>query len=107
MCAPESLESARRCTSGHATNSPGSLYRKATRSSRRSSQILLIEKIKFASDSALVTIVYQYSRAEADLEESARPPTGFPPSPYKGLEAFYEEDADRFFGRRALVETLE
>ena len=29
-----------------------------------------------------------------------------PPSPYKGLEAFYEEDADRFFGRSAVVDTL-
>jgi hypothetical protein len=53
-----------------------------------------------------VTIVNQYSRAEPEPEEAARSPTGFPPSPYKGLEAFYEEDADRFFGRRTVVDTL-
>jgi len=53
-----------------------------------------------------VTIIQQYSRAEPEPEEPARLQTGFPPSPYKGLEAFYEEDADRFFGRSAVVDTL-
>jgi WD40 repeat protein len=53
-----------------------------------------------------VTIIHQYSRAEPEPEEPARFPTAFPASPYKGLEAFYEEDADWFFGRRAVVDTL-
>src|SRR5438132_4992465 len=53
-----------------------------------------------------VTIIHQYSPAEPESEEPWRSPTGFPPSPYKGLEAFYEEDADRFFGRGAVVDTL-
>ena len=53
-----------------------------------------------------VTIIHQYSRAEPEPEQPARSATAFPPSPYKGLEAFYEEDADRFFGRSAVVDTL-
>jgi hypothetical protein len=53
-----------------------------------------------------VTIIHQYSRAEPEPDELARPPTGFPPSPYKGLEAFYEDDADRFFGRATVVDGL-
>ena len=53
-----------------------------------------------------VTIIHQYGRAKPEPEEPVRSLTGFPPSPYKGLEAFYEEDADRFFGRKAVVDTL-
>ncbi len=59
-----------------------------------------------AGDGNTVTIIHQYSRAEPEPEEPTRSLTGFPPSPYKGLEAFYEEDADRFFGRSAVVNTL-
>src|SRR5260370_33928919 len=46
------------------------------------------------------------SRVEPGAEETSPSPIGFPPSPYKGLEAFYEEDADRFFGRTTVVNTL-
>jgi transglutaminase-like putative cysteine protease len=53
-----------------------------------------------------VTIIHQYSRAESEPEEPSRSLSSFPPSPYKGLESFYEEDADRFFGRSAVVDTL-
>jgi WD40 repeat protein len=53
-----------------------------------------------------VTIIHQSSRAELEPEQPARSPTAFPPSPYKGLEAFYEEDSDRFFGRSAVVDAL-
>src|SRR5215468_11221141 len=53
-----------------------------------------------------VTIIHQYSRAEPEAEQPARRATAFPPSPYKGLEAFYEEDGDRFFGRSSVVDTL-
>jgi WD40 repeat protein len=53
-----------------------------------------------------VTIIHQNSRAEPEPEEPVKSPTGFPPSPYKGLESFYEDDADRFFGRSPVVDTL-
>lgn len=59
-----------------------------------------------SGDDNTVTIIHQYSRAERDTEEPLQSPTGLPPSPYKGLEAFYEDDADRFFGRSAVVDTL-
>src|SRR6516225_8817824 len=70
----------------------------------------VVGSILIAGDSNVVTqtvtIIHQYSRAEPEPQQPARLPTAFPPSPYKGLEAFYEEDADRFFGRSAVVKTL-
>src|ERR1700736_4789477 len=59
-----------------------------------------------SGDGNTVTIIHQYSRVQPEHEEPSRLPTELPPSPYKGLEAFYEEDADRFFGRSAVVDTL-
>ena len=59
-----------------------------------------------SGDGNTVTIIHQHSRVQSEHEEPSRLPTELPPSPYKGLEAFYEEDADRFFGRSAVVDTL-
>jgi WD40 repeat protein len=53
-----------------------------------------------------VTIVHQYSRAEQEAAGPAPTPISSVPNPYRGLEAFYEEDADHFFGRKAVVDTL-
>jgi hypothetical protein len=66
----------------------------------------VVDSTIISGDGNTVTIIHQYSRTEAELEEPARSPIGFPPSPYKGLEAFYEEDAGRFFGRSTVVDTL-
>src|SRR5689334_11180469 len=54
----------------------------------------------------MVTIIHQYDREELAPQKPAPSPTVFPANPYKGLEAFYEEDADRFFGRSAVIDTL-
>jgi tetratricopeptide (TPR) repeat protein len=59
-----------------------------------------------SGDGNTVTIIHQHSRVEPEREEPSQSPSELPPSPYKGLEAFYEEDADRFFGRGAVVDTL-
>ena len=59
-----------------------------------------------SGDGNTVTIIHQHSRVEPEREEPSRSPSELPPSPYKGLEAFYEEDADRFFGRSTVVGTL-
>src|SRR5215469_11860495 len=59
-----------------------------------------------SGDGNTVTIIHQHSRVQSEHEEPSRLPTELPPSPYKGLEAFYEEDVDRFFGRSAVVDTL-
>lgn len=40
------------------------------------------------------------------LEEEQPEPTPIGPNPYKGLSAFDENDADRFFGREALTDKL-
>src|SRR5215831_12370921 len=53
-----------------------------------------------------VLVFLSDSRAQREAEQPAPSPIGFPPSPYKGLEAFYEEDADRFFGRSAIIDAL-
>jgi len=66
----------------------------------------VVDSTIISGDGNTVTIIHQYSRAEPEPEQPARSPAAFPPNPYKGLEAFYEEDADRFFGRNAVVETL-
>jgi hypothetical protein len=66
----------------------------------------VVDSTIISGDGNSVTIIQQYSRVEAEPEQPARSPAAFPPSPYKGLEAFYEEDADRFFGRNAVVDTL-
>jgi WD40 repeat protein len=66
----------------------------------------VVDSTIISGDGNTVTIIHQYSRTGAEPEQPARSPTAFPPSPYKGLEAFYEEDADRFFGRNAVVDTL-
>jgi len=50
-----------------------------------------------------VVIIHQLRSLEAE-EVPAEPPLG--PNPYKGLEAFTEADADRFFGREALIGAL-
>src|SRR6516164_417357 len=66
----------------------------------------VVDSTIISGDGNTVTIIHQYSRTEPEPAQPARSPTVFPPSPYKGLEAFYEEDADRFFGRDAVVDTL-
>ncbi|MEM7022918.1 MAG: DUF4062 domain-containing protein [Pseudomonadota bacterium] len=44
--------------------------------------------------------------ASAHLADTSSPQARLGPNPYRGLEAFRKKDADRFFGREALVEEL-
>ena len=59
-----------------------------------------------SGDGNTVHVIYQVTeqRQEASTKEDA--PTAIGPNPYKGLAAFKEEDADRYFGREAQVERL-
>jgi hypothetical protein len=50
-------------------------------------------------------VVVQQLQAVPELEPSPTPGE-VGPNPYKGLEAFQEEDADRFFGREVLIAKL-
>lgn len=49
-------------------------------------------------------LIIYYSQKPIDQPVSA--PSDFSPNPYQGLNCFYEEDGDRFFGRSSNIEEL-
>jgi len=51
-------------------------------------------------------LVVQTGRILEPAERVSPPAANFGPNPYKGLAAFREEDADRFFGRERLTQNL-
>jgi len=51
--------------------------------------------------------IIQRGTNKTDFEEASEAEkTDIGPNPYKGLEAFHEQDKDRFFGREELAEKL-
>ncbi|MCP4687570.1 MAG: ATP-binding protein, partial [Desulfobacterales bacterium] len=48
--------------------------------------------------------IFQESRIVSEEKDAPAPDIG--PNPYKGLSAFHEKDADRFFGRESFTRTL-
>ncbi|ARV62732.1 hypothetical protein BZZ01_32480 [Nostocales cyanobacterium HT-58-2] len=51
-------------------------------------------------------VIYQYHTAQEVQSELSPVETKIGPNPYKGLLAFDEEDADRYFGREAQISRL-
>ncbi|NMF67475.1 ATP-binding protein, partial [Brasilonema octagenarum] len=51
-------------------------------------------------------VIYQYHTAQEVKSELSPVETKIGPNPYKGLLAFDEEDADRYFGREAQISRL-
>jgi len=58
-------------------------------------------------DNQVSIVIYQHGGGTESLYAPSEPlPDDIGPNPYKGLAAFHEEDADRFFGREELIKKL-
>lgn len=59
-----------------------------------------------AGDNNVVNLTVYQSASHQELEPPSTPSASLGPNPYRGLAAFYEDDADRFFGRDELIQEL-